>query len=437
MTLTLLFLLLAILLLIATLFLFIPILKFSPTSKSQITSSWYQSRLEELQKEFALDQLNASEYREAETELKLTAKNELVDLQKNNQNGTESTHHYPATNKRGIKWLTLGLFVLVVSVFYWQTGNYRQLAAWQNSISIMPELGRKVLGDASQQVSTKELEDFSLGLRTKLTEKPDPVGWMILGRTLMALNNIDEAVSAFEKSVLLAPESTAYKLDLSQALMQKGGEFELQKAVDILRDILDSQPDNTRALLMFAEAHLIQEKFEIAGQLFTFVKQRLAEDDSRLTAINNRIKYIQQQLQVTDSNIENSDKELFSITINILIEDTLTKDINQFKQLYVFAKTESVAMPIAVRKFAINSQNNGLNRDSFPLKVTLSDDNSMLPNLKLSSFDSIHLFARLSVDDDVPYEQGDWQGQVEKVNLQNTIDTNTQIELKINEEFQP
>lgn len=68
-------------------------------------------------------------------------------------------------------------------------------------------------------------------------------------------------------------------------------------------------------------------------------------------------------------------------------------------------------MPIAVKKLSVSE---------FPLVVTLSDADAMVPELTLSSQQHVQVYARLSVDAQAPWSLGDWQGQQSNIDVNNT-----------------
>ena len=400
----------ALMLLVAATFIFKPWIRFERVQTRQgLTSNWYQTRLTELQKELDSGQFSKQEYKEALAELKLTAKSELL-WHKSHEAG--SGEH---GNNRVYILAALGIFLLVTSIFYWQAGHYQKLGDWEQTLIKMPSLTQKVIQNSDQAVTQQELQDFALGLRSKLVEKEEAIGWMLLGRTLMALGDMEGAVSAFEKSYEMKPNNASNAVSLAQALQQMGDEFELGRSVRILTDVLNYQPDNEMALLLFSEGNLLLERYDVAKQGFLAAKAVLASDDMRLPAIEQRLDFIARQLGEV---AENSNR----LAILVEVAPELESRLREFRYLFVFAKIDAIPMPIAVKKLMVSE---------FPVQLILSDADMMLPDLTLSSQSSVNLYARLSVDDQAPFASGDWQGSVEQ------IETNSQdvIRMLINEEF--
>ena len=89
--------------------------------------------------------------------------------------------------------------------------------------------------------------------------------------------------------------------------------------------------------------------------------------------------------------------------------DAAMPSLSEFSHLFLFARSanSTMKMPAAVVKQAIKQ-----NDTSFPLTLTLSDSNAMVPSLNLSSLEEAVVIARLSRDDNVQTLDGDIQGEM-------------------------
>lgn len=399
-------------LLIACIFVLVPVMSYqSKVSNSGQTSNWFHAREKELEKEYNLGKYTEQEYQDALTELKLTAKDELTTQAtsiSSNENSSESTVYKPYLLAAGLS------LIIVVGGFYANKGLYSQVGDWQQTLLKMPELSKKVIQNLDSQVSEAELKEFALGLRTKLSTKEDYIGWMLLGRVLMSLQDVDGALSAFEKSYNMERSNVSNTVSFAQALQMKGDEFELKKSLNLLQEAMVLKPDNELAVILFGEANLMLERFDVAKQGFEFALQILEKNDPRLGAIEDRLLFINKKLTPIDG---------AEIQISVDVSSELKANLSQFSYLFVFAKTDQMPMPIAVKKLPIAD---------LPIIVTLSDEDMMIPGQKLSDYKTVGVFARLSVDDNAPFEQGDWQGNQLNVSTSDSEFMNTVI---INEEY--
>ena len=162
---------------------------------------------------------------------------------------------------------------------------------------------------------------------------------------------------------------------------------------------------------------MMLENFDLAKRSFEFAKQVLAEQDPRQTAIDSRIEFLTQQLGLS------SEPATQGLTIQIQVTDAVRANLNQFKYLFVFAKTNQMPMPIAVKKLPVSE---------FPVTLTLTDNDIMLPEQRLSDFELVNITARLSTDEQANLESGDRQTVINNVST-----TERQVlEIVISEENQ-
>lgn len=400
-------------LLIACVFVFFPFISYkTKVSKAEQASSWFHAREKELAKEYAAEKYTEQEYQEALTELKLTAKDELTTVQTDNSNSVVDSRVY-----KPYLFAATACLLVIVSVFYINKGLYQQVDDWQQTLVKMPELSKKVIQNLDSQVSEQELREFALGLRTKLATKEDHIGWMLLGRVLLSLQDVDGAISSFEKSYNMQSNNVSNTVSFAQALQIKGEEFDIKRSLSLLQEALTLKPDNELAIILFGEGNLMLERYDLAKDGFDFALQILDKNDPRIGAIQDRLDFINKNLApkpvVTTPSIQ--------ISVNIPAE--LKNKMVRFHYLFVFAKTDKMPMPIAVKKLSISDM---------PTIVTLSDNDMMIPGQKLSDYKTVSVFARLSVDDNAPFELGDWQGKKINIDTSNSEVINTVI---INEEY--
>lgn len=390
--------------LIAVTFILVPIIRYqTDETKLAASSEWFTNRKQELEQEFKAGLFSEQEYQQALTELKLTAKDELINARTEQGKG-----HSKVNNKKPVL-LAAVLMLLIVVPFYLIKGHYPEVGYWQQTMAKLPELSKKIVEQNSQQVTMQELNDFALGLRTKLAAKEDPVGWMLLGRVLMSMNDVDGGIAAFEKSYKLAPRNPSNTLSYAQALQLRGEEWQIKRSLTLLQEVMQMQPQNETAVILFGEANLMLQNYPLAQKSFEFAKKMVSQDDPRMQGLDGRLNFIAQQLAPQSTDVGEP-----LLNIQVQLSEQLKDQLAQFKYLFVFAKTGQMPMPIAVKKLAIAD---------FPAEVQLSNADFMLPEQSLADYPVVNLFARLSLDDQALLASGEWQGQVDNVSTQekNTI----------------
>lgn len=364
------------------------------TNKSLI-----KQRLAELHSEQQLGLLSDSDRQQSENELKLALLDEL--------NTTESRE-----TKTSIAILIGALVSLSVGIgAYLYANQIQPIQQWQQAQLATSELGQRMIkGDES--LNLQDLQTFALGLRTKLLDTPeDATGWMLLGRVSGAINRIDSAIQAFEKSLKYDPSNIGTLSSYAQALLMTGQEQQVLQAKNVLLHILTLEPDNTNAMgvLAIAATELGDKSLALENwqRLVTFIP----ESDPNYMAVKQRIVQLQAELgQLGQSLKTNAEPEteslsLTGVSVTVNISENLQKKLPKNGYLFVFAQesTGQVKMPAAVVKMPLQG---------FPVVVELSDANAMMPNYTLSQLQQAKLVARISMDENVAQSEGELQGEV-------------------------
>ena len=200
-----------------------------------------RQRLQELDREQAEGLLSEQDKQQAELELKVALADEAEEL---------------AETRGGAKLpVLIGALLAIVlgGVIYQHASQLEQRQHWQQAMERLPELGRRVVVEGDQSIEMRDLQDFALGIRTKLAEDPsDATGWLLLGRLYAALNRIESALHAYEKSLALNPTHTGTLTSYSQALIMTGEESYMRKGQRLLAQLVEANPGDTGALGMLA-----------------------------------------------------------------------------------------------------------------------------------------------------------------------------------------
>jgi cytochrome c-type biogenesis protein CcmI len=387
----------SVLLLSAVLLVCLPWLRRSKQTQQDVLTNTrlIKQRLVELTVEQSQGLLSETDRLQAEQELKLA----LLDEVKDKEVVTGQT-----------AWmLAIGLFIaLVISGgVYYKANQLQQITHWQTAVSQLNVLGQTI--NNGQDIEAKDLQDFALGLRTKLHEEPeDATGWMLLGRVWGALNQPNTAKDAFEKSLALEPDNIGTLLSYAQALILLGTEDELKQSRRVLQRVLtlDSNNINATGTLAIVSAQLgdNQKALEYWLKLQSF----LPKDDANYAAVQQKINEFQgigqnnSELAATQA-AEQVGAKRVQITINI--SDEFKAKLPSSGVLFVFAQdpTGQVRMPAAVVKLPLAE---------FPVSVELSDANAMMPTYTLSSLSTAKLVARISLDENVMQAAGELQGEI-------------------------
>lgn len=404
----------ALLTLIALLFVMLPFLKkervktITHNANAELISI-YEQRLVELQNDLENQRIDAQNHSESVIELKRRLLNELSPEKSLNSRG----------NNR-IFALTGGAFVIALTgIFYSMTGNQQQISAWHDAMDNLAEYGERAVMQKGEPLSENELQAFALALRTKLSQTgDDEIAWMLLGRVAMSLNEFDMAQQSFDKALQMNPANMQVLISYSQVLLLEGSEASMTRAAGMLSKVLQEEPQNLDAISLLALIAYERKDWVQAKAAFEVLLASMDKADTRYNMIAQRISEIEQQQA---QNVDVTKSAAIKVTVNISTELKNKQPENGI--LFVFAKAlNGSPMPLAVVK---------LNEYQFPITVELSDANSMVAGLNLSSAEDIVITARISNDDSVMPSSGELEGHSAALKRESTRQLQLQIDTLI------
>lgn len=355
-----------------------------------------KERVTELTKDLAENILPEEERAQAESELKMALLEEIDE----NKNTRHSGSQPGEAGKQGAsRWLLAGFAVMSVAVSvasYWQSNEIADIDNWIQVQAKLPELGERMMTQPSQSLTGEDYQDFILGLRTRLAEKPnDAVGWLLLGRILASAQNVDYAVESFEKSLAINPDQVGTLVSYGQLLLLVNDPAQLVKARRMLAKAVTLAPDDTSAMGLLALAAERTGEAAMALTIWQDLAVKVPHDSAMQATIQEKI-----------ASLSGGQTEL---EVALTLDETMASSLSDYTHLFLFARNakSGMKMPAAVIKQELTQT-----ATLFPLTLTLSDNNAMMPTLNLSSLEEAVVIARLSRDDNVQTLDGDIQGEV-------------------------
>ncbi len=373
-----------------------------------------KQRLAELDREVQEGLISEHDKRQAVDELKLA----LVD---------ESAFQSHKTGTAKLPLLIGGVLAIVCGVIvYAQVNQMGRVAQASQAIEALPELSQQLASGNANNLTQQDIASLALAIRQRLREEPeDDTGWMYFGRLMLSIGQEVQAIEAIDKAVSLAPSNSANRITLAQALMTTGDVSNLERAQSILLGLLNDNPANDNLALMMAVVSAQLGDLENTQRFYQQVEGKLPADSDMAQRLVARIKELKGNTnemaalqntaaEITDtstaqnasSEAKNTNSEAqtgFNITVN-LSDDANTKAPKE-GFLIVFAQDANSdnKMPAAVVKLPI---------DDFPVSVTLTTENAMMPQFTLATLSDVVVTARLSKDGNVAVSKGEWQGSV-------------------------
>ena len=318
--------------------------------------------------------------------------------------------------------MILGALVTAAAgaVVYHHANQVAKVSQWQTSIERLPELSKRVVIDADQTIQPKDLQEFALGIRTKLIDNPDDaIGWLLLGRIHASLNSLETALQAFEKALQLDPEHTGILNSYSQALVLTGQESYMHKGLSLLQRLVAKTPDDINVIGMLAVTASQLGRHELALENWLKLQSVMPASAPMRAEVDKRVTQLQGLLDGRDSselsqlagstNADNVEPEqkvaATSVQVNVELSPQLADKLPAQGFLFVFAQdaNSQMRMPAAVVKSPL---------DSLPVTIELSDNNAMMADYTLSQLTRARLVARISVDGNVATSAGELQGEI-------------------------
>ena len=380
-----------------------------------------KQRLAELDREVQEGLISEHDKRQAVDELKLA----LVD---------ESAFQSHKTGNAKLP-LAIGAVLAIACgvIVYAQVNQMGRVTQASQAIEALPELSQQLASGNANNLTQQDIASLALAIRQRLREEPeDDTGWMYFGRLMLSIGQEVQAIEAIDKAVSLAPSNSANRITLAQALMTTGDVNNLERAQSILLGLLNDNPANDNLALMMAVVSAQLGDLENTQRFYKQVEGKLPADSDMAQRLVARIKELQGNTsemaalqntaaEITDtSTAQNASSEAknasseaqsdsseaqtgFNITVN-LSDDAYTKAPKD-GFLIVFAQDANSdnKMPAAVVKLPI---------DDFPVSVTLTTENAMMPQFTLATLSDVVVTARLSKDGNVAVSKGEWQGSV-------------------------
>lgn len=434
----------ALLIALSLLFVVIPLLRKAKLNRLQVSNAnVVKQRILELDQEVVEGLISEKDKVSSVKELKLA----LVEESELIEDSTVS-----ATGK--VNWLlVLGLSLPAILLGAWVYNNANQLDGLQQYIAAQSQaddLTARIQGQSSAQVTPNDYAKFALLIRKRLRETPNDVeGWQLLGQVHMAIGRMEESIAAFEKALDIQPRSLDIREKYAQALMATGSEESLQNAKRQVEFLLSVAPDNRDYRLLLTVVATQLGDTEVALTNFMMVRNELSASSNFYQSLVAQLINIGVPADVLDVDGLDADQSgMVSIPVSNTQSDIAQeKDLAQSKALEVTIDIDpQVASSLPASGFLIVfAQNAELDSrvplavsrrplSTFPVTVNLSDENAMMPNMTLSSANSIRLTARVSQDADVMPSAGELQGQLDELDL--VQGQTIQVNLVVNKELQ-
>lgn len=360
----------------------------------------YESRLQELQVELDEGKISTLDYDTAVLELKKTFVADNADEER-------PIKEAPANMLVPV----LALVGITLALYFWVGDSWRQQQYADEALQRLPEISQRIMGDNSIQATPEEVELFALGLRQRLHQDPDAGAWMLYGRVMMQMRQVEQAIEAFEQSLALDPDRVSTLIAHAQALILMGSDANLAQAARNIRLVLEQQATNTEALGLLGIVAYERGDYEQAVQAWNLTLRLMDESDPRYAAIQASMESAEQRIS----------GDIIFLTVTVDITDELRNEMPPQTNLFVFVRDpDGIRAPAAVIRQPVAD---------LPVTVTLSEDNAMVDGHTLATISSWLVGARLTTGDTIDVTPGVMEARPRLVEKE----SGQQVELIISE----
>lgn len=265
-------------------------------------------------------------------------------------------------------------------------------------------------------VQPGSMEEMTARLERAVQAQPESTeAWYFLARTYMSQERPADAAAAYEQLIELAGRQPELLGQWAQALYfadDRKWSAQMQQLTD---EALGGDPHEVTSLGLLGIAAYEEGQFEQAiGYWERLVATLPAEDPSR-EAIQGGIARAREQMGESASSAAEpiepaaTASQEAGLTVDVRLDAALSEQVQPTDTVFVFARAVSgPPMPLAVKRLTVAD---------LPATVSLSDADAMTPQLRLSNFEQVRLFARISRDGNAT--RGEWQGSSEPLALDN------------------
>lgn len=398
---------------LAIAFIILPLLRkreYPTISADELNLSVFKQQVEELDNDLSVGILDQARYEAARKDLE---KELLTDV-----NGTKAQ---PATaNTRSGRWVMSVALVIPLMAM----GIYQVLG----SPEIIPQLAAASTdgtgnsasphGQAPATENLPPMEELVKKLAAKMEKQPDNMeGWLMLGRSYMAMNQPGQAIAAYERGMQVNSENATLLLAYAEALAQSSGNDFTGKAASLVEKAHQLNKQDPNALWMLGIVAYQKKDFQGAIGYWEQAKGLLGPEHKDLNAVDNAIDDARNQLGLgpqLPSIVQTKDQpqpavggDDHAIELIIKLDPNLAAKASPDDMVFIYAKALSgPPMPLA----AVRKQVKDL-----PITVRLDDSMAMMPEMKLSAFPEVAVGARVSLSGNPIAKSGDLEGEIKPV----------------------
>jgi cytochrome c-type biogenesis protein CcmH len=390
----------AALLLVAVLFVALPLWRKASSHNDVLRDTANLGILRDQATELEVDLRNGLLTRDAYEQGKSELQSRLVEEVKI----TEQPAARPPRNPAKMLAVILAVMLPLFSVLLYLTLG--------NTDALLPQ--ETIVADADGVIHSEEALQ-RLEKKVKRLAK-NPSDWWMLARTYTEQKRFPEAVTAYERLVVLVPNEAQLWANYADVYaMAHGQTLQSEEVAKLLNKALELNANNTTALALSGSAAMERSDYATAITRWQTLLNQLEPDSPEIQVYRGGIKQASVLLAAQPGGKEKlaqlssakapekvSADSTAAITGQVSLSPSLKGKVSPTDTVFILARAaQGPKMPLAVLRKQVKD---------LPLKFTLDDSMAMQPQLKLSGFAQVVVVARVSKSGTPMAQSGDLQG---------------------------
>jgi cytochrome c-type biogenesis protein CcmH len=261
---------------------------------------------------------------------------------------------------------------------------------------------------SAQQAQAEEMERSVRELEAKLRSNPNDVdGWMLLGRSHMAMGQPAKAITAFQHAFdLTRGQDVNAVIALGEALALSDESSLQGRAGDLFTAALEKAPNHPKALWYGSIAALMRGDLRLGRDRLQLLmaqnppQQLRAVLERQIQDINDQLGEGKGSQAASESGSVTAAQR--SIRVSVTIAPNVQKQLSSPVPLVVLARDPKAGgPPLAVQRHSSTEA---------PLTIELSERDAMMPTRTIASVPKVEVVARLSRTGSPQARSGDFFG---------------------------
>ena len=262
-------------------------------------------------------------------------------------------------------------------------------------------------GAAQHEITTADVSTLVQGLADRMRREPaNADGWYMLARSYTAIGRFQDAVTAYQRLLVLVPDDAAVLADYADVLATVQGGTLTGKPEELVKQALALEPKNVKALALAGNAAFQRGDFATARGHWERILPLVPAGSALHEGTMNSLAQAQRRLAPSSAGVANAEATRASVrklTGTVTLAPALAGKVAPGDSVFIFARAaEGPRTPLAVKRITVAQ---------LPFAFALDDSQAMAPELKLSAFRQVVVTARVSRTGSATPAKGDLEGR--------------------------